>query len=158
MWRKTPLLLATLTRWALRRVSGSQAAGGCYGRALCSYTHPVLEGEARQFHSLKDLRRHLVTTRDLHFCEVCLDARKVGCLPLSHAAGACWSWTAPFCQLALCKAWLAACYVGGCMLGSKLFHFAVGRQQIGTPEQLTYTERSLRGTSASTVAFVLEKL
>ncbi|KAK9834275.1 hypothetical protein WJX81_002678 [Elliptochloris bilobata] len=46
-------------------------------KALCSYTHPVLDGEARQFHSIKDLRRHLATTRDLHFCDVCLDARKV---------------------------------------------------------------------------------
>ena len=50
---------------------------GCAGRALCSYTHPLLEGEARQFHSLKELRRHLASARDLHFCDVCLDARKV---------------------------------------------------------------------------------
>lgn len=50
---------------------------GCAGRALCSYTHPVLEGEARALPSLKELRRHLASARDLHFCDVCLDARKV---------------------------------------------------------------------------------
>ena len=50
-------------------------------RELCSFWHPAADGDdtgskARRFSSLKELRRQL-EGQGLHFCNVCLEGRKV---------------------------------------------------------------------------------
>ena len=51
----------------------------CMSRSLCTYTHPELEaGDTRRpCRSLKELKQLLAASRQLHFCDICLDGRKV---------------------------------------------------------------------------------
>ncbi|CAL8461904.1 g1435 [Coccomyxa elongata] len=48
-------------------------------RALCSYTHPALEGvtAVSNFRHLKELKYNLQNARQLQFCDICLEGRKV---------------------------------------------------------------------------------
>ena len=54
-------------------------------RTLCSYTHPELpDGEARRpCRSLRELKQLLAASRQLQFCDICLEGRKVWRLLLS---------------------------------------------------------------------------
>ena len=57
-------------------------ATACMSRSLCTYTHPELEdGDTRRpCRSLRELKQLLAASRQLHFCDICLDGRKVlGC-------------------------------------------------------------------------------
>ncbi len=55
------------------------AAGVVLGRALCSYTHPELpDAESRKpCRSLRELKQLLAAARQLQFCDICLEGRKV---------------------------------------------------------------------------------
>ncbi|EIE25131.1 hypothetical protein COCSUDRAFT_46598 [Coccomyxa subellipsoidea C-169] len=48
-------------------------------RALCSYNHPALEGVApiSSFRSLRELKYNLQNAKQLHFCDICVESRKV---------------------------------------------------------------------------------
>ena len=50
-------------------------------RTLCSYTHPELpDSEARRpCRSLRELKQLLAASRQLQFCDICLEGRKVSC-------------------------------------------------------------------------------
>jgi hypothetical protein len=79
-------------------------SGWVWRRALCSYSHPVLQEGAlagkpdvpMKFQVLKDLKKYLQQDLQLQFCDICLESRKVppvaatagqgrGCLSFFHA-------------------------------------------------------------------------
>ena len=50
-------------------------------RALCSYTHPALEVAAvvASFRNMRELKYNLQNAKQLQFCDICLESRKVRC-------------------------------------------------------------------------------
>ena len=61
-------------------------------RALCSYTHPELpDADSRKpCRSLRELKQLLAAARQLQFCDICLEGRKVPCRSvLAHCLHAC---------------------------------------------------------------------
>jgi hypothetical protein len=45
-------------------------------RGLCSFTHPLVNGAS--FNTLAALKRRLLESHKLHFCDLCVKGRKVG--------------------------------------------------------------------------------
>jgi E3 ubiquitin-protein ligase ZNF598 len=48
-------------------------------RSMCSFTHPRVwqDGQGKTFNSLRVLKAHLQQQHKLHFCDICLEGRKV---------------------------------------------------------------------------------
>ena len=79
-----------MRQWHSRWTSFPDLAPKWCFRQLCSFTHPDLaeapEDVPQQYRTLKALKEALRTHLQRHFCDVCLEGRKVGIAGNKHCS------------------------------------------------------------------------